>query len=114
MNLNSNKAKKELSSLIGDYRYYSEWKEVAYQNMVKDGNNDIAQDMFDLQYIYYSFMQHHTEMLLAELGIMLHGDLTIQYLKEYDWDAYNEEFNNKIDNMHRAQHLYNNQNKEVA
>lgn len=113
MNLNSNKAKKELSSLIKDYAYYSEWKEIAFQNMSKEGNNKIAQDMFDSQYIYYSFMKTHTEMKLARMGVILYGDLTEKRLQAYNWD-YHDEFNKYIDNKHRAEHLYNNQNKEVA
>jgi len=119
-NLNSKKAKKEIAQLITDYSYYSEWKEIAFQNEANNRDEDnnsidtIAQEMFDAQYIYYSFMRHHTEMRLARMDIFLHGDLTKKRFQAYNWDNYSSEFNPLIDEKHRAEDVYNKRLKEVA
>jgi hypothetical protein len=116
-NLNSKKARKEIANLITEYGYYSEWKELAFQNECNNRDKDkniidtIAQDMFDAQYLYYSFMLRHNEMLLARMDIFLHGDLTKKRLKAYNWDNYSSEFNPLLDKKQRTEHIYNTRNK---
>ena len=113
-NLNSKKARKEIAELITDYSFYSEWKAIAYQNGTKEDNDTITQDMVDAQYIYYSFMRSHTEMLLARMDIFLYGDLTKKRLNAYNWDNYHSEFNPLLDEKNRTEHIYNSRLKEVA
>ena len=113
-NLNNKKARKEIAQLITDYSYYSEWKEIAYQNGTKEDNDTITQKMVDAQYLYYSFMRTHTEMLLARMDIFLFGDLTKKRLKAYNWDNYHSEFNPLLDEKHRTEDIYNKRLKEVA
>ena len=112
--LNSTKARNQLADYITDYGHYSHMLGVAFEKQTqRESNSEVEQNLYDYQYIYYGFMKHHTEMLIARMGVFLFGALSKNRLEEYDFENYSL-FREHLDNMSKAEQILNKSKKEVA
>ena len=98
--------RKEVAELIRDFGNYSGWAE-KYWNQFNQGNNtEVEQSFYRSGYVYWCHMKDEIEVRLAEIGILIHDDLSEKYLAEWDWNEASTKFNRLYHDFREAKKAY--------